>query len=977
MPDGKITANDLISPDVKQALTEINNELLKLLGTIENVAKGSVSLRSSFSQTAQSQDQTAKSAKSTADNLNVLQQAEKELQKIEAQKIKIEAQIIAQQSQQFKEMTAAKNTRQQQAKDIQTQVKLEQALSKELGNTTKNLGEMRKELQLLKNTSFAGKTSDEINAIQKRIGELTKAMKDERAMVSGMGEDFAVVAGKSLKLFVAGIEGVIGSMNALGIESETLEPLQKNIVSLIAISQALAEVQDALEQRTIQVTIAKAKDALTTAYDTVVKWLNTSASIANTKAEEARAVMSGKAGIATKLAAAAQWLWNAAIAANPIGLLIAGVVTLVGGIYLLTKAFSGEADVAKKLNKDLKEMYDQKKNIQTIDEYLSKRAEIQGQTEVEKINAQIDANDDLQNQLEDEIDILERLFYMHKADEEQTKRLKEAKEELQKANLEGKNLELQLDKVSKAEQEKSALAFMQEKVLISKKGTMQELTNQRAYLSYEHDLYLKNTKDTAGEQAKVKAEYLNKLHDIDLKEQELIKKDTLSRLEAKVLQEKETDIKIFNDREELLKSQWKWELKQEGLTAGEKIKINASYEKQLKQLAQERQDFINQNIIAEQEAKVLATKEGSIEELAAQKELLAVKFNIEVSNEKLTQEQKDKIRAQYNRDLISNSQQVAAKQLSFFELETTQETTALTNQYLKREINAKQLADGMIDIQIKQAEKELEIANLTIEQKAQLEEKLANLKKQKMEEDKASQQEYFNAAKDLADSLFSYRAQQYDNELQILENQKNAKIAAAGDDAKAKERIDKEFAAKEAAVKRKQAQADKQQALFNAAINIAQGVTKALASAPPPANMILAAITAAAGAVQMAAIISKPIPKFAKGIRGFEGGLAEVGEAGRELIRTPQGNVFLTPDTATRMVLPKGTDVFTHSETERMLREGITTDKFDSLISEQRKTRQALSNKVEKNWNLTPGGWIYTTRKSNAHITHIDKYFRT
>jgi tape measure domain-containing protein len=38
--------------------------------------------------------------------------------------------------------------------------------------------------------------------------------------------------------------------------------------------------------------------------------------------------------IATKIAAAAQWLWNAAMAANPIGLIVAAIALLIGGIIL-------------------------------------------------------------------------------------------------------------------------------------------------------------------------------------------------------------------------------------------------------------------------------------------------------------------------------------------------------------------------------------------------------------------------------------------------------------------------------------------------------------------------------------------------------------------------------------------------------------------------------------------------------------------
>ena len=81
---------------------------------------------------------------------------------------------------------------------------------------------------------------------------------------------------------------------------------------------------------------------------------------------------------------------------------------------------------------------------------------------------------------------------------------------------------------------------------------------------------------------------------------------------------------------------------------------------------------------------------------------------------------------------------------------------------------------------------------------------------------------------------------------------------------------------------RQQAQGQKRTAYFGAFINTAEAITKALSSAPPPFNLILAAISAAAGAAQIAAISSQPLPKLARGGKLVRPTAVIGGEAGPE-----------------------------------------------------------------------------------------------
>jgi len=98
----------------------------------------------------------------------------------------------------------------------------------------------------------------------------------------------------------------------------------------------------------------------------------------------------------------------------------------------------------------------------------------------------------------------------------------------------------------------------------------------------------------------------------------------------------------------------------------------------------------------------------------------------------------------------------------------------------------------------------------------------------------------------IAQNLSQIRQNQIAQEIQGLE--------AAG-------ASEEEIAAKRLQLQRKAAKEQKRFATFAAILDTASAVTKALASVPPPASYVLAGISAAKGATQIAAIRSQPIPQ--------------------------------------------------------------------------------------------------------------------
>ena len=121
------------------------------------------------------------------------------------------------------------------------------------------------------------------------------------------------------------------------------------------------------------------------------------------------------------------------------------------------------------------------------------------------------------------------------------------------------------------------------------------------------------------------------------------------------------------------------------------------------------------------------------------------------------------------------------------------------------------------------------------------------------------------------------------------------------------------FEARRKAALRKQAIYEKALALSQAVIAGALAVVRALPVIP------LALAAGAFAALQIAAIVARPIPAAEKGIKGHKGGPIIAGEAGAELVKMPGNRYALTDAQATVYDLPRGTDIIPHEETMKML----------------------------------------------------------
>lgn len=189
----------------------------------------------------------------------------------------------------------------------------------------------------------------------------------------------------------------------------------------------------------------------------------------------------------------------------------------------------------------------------------------------------------------------------------------------------------------------------------------------------------------------------------------------------------------------------------------------------------------------------------------------------------------------------------------------------------------------------------------------------------------------------------------------------------------------KELDKQKAELEQKQAKWQKANSIVQTTIATSLAIMQAFAQAGPIAGAILAAVIGAMGAAQIAIIAAQPIPKYAKGTDNHPGGLAIVGDGGKqEVIATDEG-AYITPSVPTLVDIPKRAKVIPniidyrkmalHSDALMLDRQrrsnnsdepvivNVNNDytrlerKFDDLYGESRKTNRTL-RKISKSSNI-------------------------
>lgn len=306
-------------------------------------------------------------------------------------------------------------------------------------------------------------------------------------------------------------------------------------------------------------------------------------------------------------------------------------------------------------------------------------------------------------------------------------------------------------------------------------------------------------------------------------------------------------------------------------------------------------DFISKKkkLILESNAFEAKEKEKLIDELNRQQELLLLQQQVDMEKQREVE-----LKALFERKM---EQMELEKQLA---LESNDDRLATELEFLERKRALVLEAEGITELErIKLIEKiDNEIKLNKIKQAKDIAAKELEIEKQKEAAKKQVQQLSLQAIDSLSNAFFTLALQ---------------RVAKGSEEEKKLQRVKFNI--------------DKGINIAKAVMNTAEGVTKALAASPPPINAILAGITAAMGAAQVAVIAAQQFPESEGAISSNVPSISGGGGAVSETQTQP-----LQP------ILPQGIDTANIQRTDEQVIKAVVVE--TDITEKQRRVKNIIES---------------------------------
>lgn len=799
----------------------------------------------------------------------------------------------------------------------------------------KNLTQQIAELKLANEDN-----TEQFKQLVLEAGYIKDAIGDAAAEIKNAGSDtrtFDNLLG-SAQAVAGGFAVAQGAVALFGDENEELQKTLLKVNAAIAITQGLQSVSAALEK----------EGALSLLATNVQLKVKNAQKVIETGLESQSIIVRGAATIAQKAL-------NAAMAANPIGLLvvaIAGLITILatyGRSAAAARAQTSSLNVA--LGQGVKNFEERAEAIKQQGEATINALENEGAV-ASRIAAERVENEKLLADARRQRIAELRQLESQTTDADLEKRL-ELQEEIRKLDdqaisdqLNINNLSIQQQKILNDERLKNTIAGLEAQLTAVTEGSKKQLDIQRQLIAARTALEL----NADGLLANQRASIISKASQERLELEAAFNKRRidlqLRAIETLLVNVKEGSDEELKLRQQQIKLQVQSEITSTKLSEKEKQAIREKgFQDQLK-LQREYNERVRRESIEAQisinNAEIAQIKTNDEDRLILQIANIELAAAVEVDAAKGNAAKIKEINAKRDADILAVRKSFI-DQAAQYEIDIRTAENGTSNRALQRIISDEKKALNVRLTAIRQI-RDFQIGNIDIQLRALEEEKNKRLisekdyilkykqlqdQKRQITEDSEKQTteliksetiERIDTAIQIASKLadivqaINETQAQRENERISAEKQRIAELLESGaiTEAEANKR-NKRLEVEEKKAKQQQAQREKNLAVFRALLAIPQAFLQGLSQGGP----ILGAIYAAIAAAQAIVIAARPLPRFGHGKKSGYEGPAEIGETGTELYEQ-NGRMFIA-DKPQIVWLSSKDKVYNPTETKEML----------------------------------------------------------
>jgi hypothetical protein len=847
-------------------------------------------------------------------------------------------------------------------------------VKKETNALKAELADVVRQMQQLK---VAGEDDTEVYiALTKRAGELKDAMGDVAAEINVAAANSQALEGLLgiATGITAGFAVAQGTMALFGAEGEELQEVLLKVNAVMATLQGLQAIQAALQKES--------------AANLLLLNIQQRAQNANLILENA---LQSQSIIVRTGAAVAQRALNAAMAANPIGI----VVVALTGLIALLATYGRSAALARQQTSNL--------NVAlgaAADAFQSREAAIRQQGE-SAVNA-LENEGAVRSRIAQQEIITQglladarrqRLAQLQQLLADSADAELEQRQKLQveisrlldqeiSDRIEANQLQVKANLELRKEQLQDIADNLEARLAGARKNSAQELALAKQLARARADVELNEAGQDAARQKLIRANLLKELRVLDLNYARLRQEDRIAETEAALIKEQQFSRSI-NERtsqaeidlqKRVIAEKAQLDLMQEGLTANQRLRI---IQQSLQDQAELQRNF-NQTVTREtlegvvsRNNKALAALNVSNDErLRLTEENIIATAQIEIEAAQGLNDKIKEIEAKRNADLrearranidaqlqyelqLADSRQGVLRRANERIVQSDRATfaqrIAAINQLAALEIEAINKKQNALDDQLAQGLISQQEYNLRY---AQLkDEELAITERTEDAKNKAIEERHrrrigiaIQVAQQILDTVQQFNQQELDEQRQLIDAQRQEiqdLLDTGAITEKEAERRQKKLDLEERRLRRQQAQREKEFATYKALLAIPQAYLQGLVQGGP----ILGAIYAGLAAAQAILIASRQPPKFGVGKKHLYEGPAEVGHGSGELMQTDDGMYYVKKPTI--VWVNKHDKVYSPTETARMLQKpSMQVGKYTTVNNNA--STQAMSIDYEK-----------------------------